>query len=146
MIDSPHAAGSMAPITHSGSDSDPDGSRRREGLLLLRFTPAAFSGADVKDTEEDCQSEATSPAPSEPAGETSSVEPEEGSSAQAEDSRPAEETSPADPPADPAQPKDHRDSNAPESGRDSSSQSVDELLADWQEDLEAFKQMEKDEL
>lgn len=29
---------------------------------------------------------------------------------------------------------------------DSSSQSVDSLMADWQEDLEAFKQMEKDEL
>ncbi|XDV49228.1 hypothetical protein PO909_018514 [Leuciscus waleckii] len=30
--------------------------------------------------------------------------------------------------------------------RDSSSQSVDSVMADWQEDLEAFKQMEKDEL
>lgn len=29
---------------------------------------------------------------------------------------------------------------------DSNSQSVDSLMADWQEDLEAFKQMEKDEL
>jgi len=29
---------------------------------------------------------------------------------------------------------------------DSDSQSVDSLMADWQEDLEAFKQMEKDEL
>uniref|UniRef100_A0A671XAY2 alpha-1,2-Mannosidase n=1 Tax=Sparus aurata TaxID=8175 RepID=A0A671XAY2_SPAAU len=34
----------------------------------------------------------------------------------------------------------------PEGDTDSSSQSVDELLADWREDLEAFKQMEKDEL
>lgn len=29
---------------------------------------------------------------------------------------------------------------------DSGSQSMDSLMADWQEDLEAFKQMEKDEL
>ncbi|XP_024114782.1 ER degradation-enhancing alpha-mannosidase-like protein 3 isoform X1 [Oryzias melastigma] len=125
-----------------------DKARDRDAIFKGKPLPGSLmeGSADVKDTEEDCQSEATSPAPSEPAGETSSAEPEEGSSAQAEDSRPAEETSPADPPADPAQPKDHRDSNAPESGRDSSSQSVDELLADWQEDLEAFKQMEKDEL
>ncbi|XP_059359824.1 ER degradation-enhancing alpha-mannosidase-like protein 3 isoform X2 [Carassius carassius] len=34
----------------------------------------------------------------------------------------------------------------PAAGGDSSSQSVDSLMADWQEDLEAFKQMEKDEL
>ncbi|TRZ01239.1 hypothetical protein DNTS_014814 [Danionella cerebrum] len=34
----------------------------------------------------------------------------------------------------------------PSEDEDSSSQSVDSLLADWQEDLEAFKQMEKDEL
>uniref|UniRef100_A0A8C2ZZP0 alpha-1,2-Mannosidase n=1 Tax=Cyclopterus lumpus TaxID=8103 RepID=A0A8C2ZZP0_CYCLU len=33
-----------------------------------------------------------------------------------------------------------------EGDTDSSSQSVDELLADWREDLEAFQQMEKDEL
>uniref|UniRef100_A0A8C8A9G4 PA domain-containing protein n=1 Tax=Oryzias sinensis TaxID=183150 RepID=A0A8C8A9G4_9TELE len=116
---------------------------------------------DVQDAEENCQSEATSPASSEPVGQTrsGSVEleekaPEEVSSAQKEvGSRPAEEASlsqeevsPVDPPADTAQPEDDRDSNQPEGGPDSSSQSVDELLADWQEDLEAFKQMEKDEL
>uniref|UniRef100_A0A669EI93 alpha-1,2-Mannosidase n=1 Tax=Oreochromis niloticus TaxID=8128 RepID=A0A669EI93_ORENI len=57
-----------------------------------------------------------------------------------EDSSPAE----AEPAA--AQPQEGRDSEKPEEDTDSSSQSVDELLADWQEDLEAFKQMEKDEL
>lgn len=120
-----------------------------------------FSGADVQDAEENCQSEATSPASSEPVGQTQSgsVEleekaPEEVSSAQKEvgsgpaeeASLPQEEVSPVDPPADTAQPEDDRDSNQPEGGPDSSRQSVDELLADWQEDLEAFKQMEKDEL
>ncbi|KAI4872283.1 hypothetical protein NFI96_027708 [Prochilodus magdalenae] len=34
----------------------------------------------------------------------------------------------------------------PAEDEDASSQSVDSLMADWQEDLEAFKQMEKDEL
>ncbi|XP_056628408.1 ER degradation-enhancing alpha-mannosidase-like protein 3 isoform X1 [Triplophysa dalaica] len=34
----------------------------------------------------------------------------------------------------------------PAEDEDSSSRSVDSLMADWQEDLEAFKQMEKDEL
>uniref|UniRef100_A0A8C3A042 alpha-1,2-Mannosidase n=1 Tax=Cyclopterus lumpus TaxID=8103 RepID=A0A8C3A042_CYCLU len=38
------------------------------------------------------------------------------------------------------------DREEPEGDTDSSSQSVDELLADWREDLEAFQQMEKDEL
>uniref|UniRef100_A0A3P9JUV0 alpha-1,2-Mannosidase n=1 Tax=Oryzias latipes TaxID=8090 RepID=A0A3P9JUV0_ORYLA len=128
---------------------------------VLLSDKARDRGADVQDAEENCQSEATSPASSEPVGQTQSgsVEleekaPEEVSSAQKEvGSRPAEEASlpqeevsPVDPPADTAQPEDDRDSNQPEGGPDSSSQSVDELLADWQEDLEAFKQMEKDEL
>uniref|UniRef100_A0A3P9K4U1 alpha-1,2-Mannosidase n=1 Tax=Oryzias latipes TaxID=8090 RepID=A0A3P9K4U1_ORYLA len=128
---------------------------------VLLSDKARDRGADVQDAEENCQSEATSPASSEPVGQTQSgsVEleekaPEEVSSAQKEvGSRPAEEAnlpqeevSPVDPPADTAQPEGDRDSNQPEGGPDSSGQSVDELLADWQEDLEAFKQMEKDEL
>lgn len=62
---------------------------------------------------------------------------------------PEEEASPAEAEADVAQPKEERDSEKreePEGDTDSSSQSVDELLADWREDLEAFQQMEKDEL
>uniref|UniRef100_A0A669C4Q3 alpha-1,2-Mannosidase n=1 Tax=Oreochromis niloticus TaxID=8128 RepID=A0A669C4Q3_ORENI len=59
---------------------------------------------------------------------------------------PKEEASPAEAEPAAAQPQEGRDSEKPEEDTDSSSQSVDELLADWQEDLEAFKQMEKDEL
>uniref|UniRef100_A0A3Q3KIL5 alpha-1,2-Mannosidase n=1 Tax=Mastacembelus armatus TaxID=205130 RepID=A0A3Q3KIL5_9TELE len=67
-----------------------------------------------------------------------------------EEGRPLEEeASPAEAGADLSQPKEDRDSERrkePERDTDSDSQSVDELLADWQEDLEAFQQMEKDEL
>uniref|UniRef100_A0A3Q3G2I6 alpha-1,2-Mannosidase n=1 Tax=Labrus bergylta TaxID=56723 RepID=A0A3Q3G2I6_9LABR len=63
---------------------------------------------------------------------------------------PEEEASPTEEEeADVAQLGEERDSEEgeePDRDTDSSSQSVDQLLADWQEDLEAFKQMEKDEL
>uniref|UniRef100_A0A7N6F776 alpha-1,2-Mannosidase n=1 Tax=Anabas testudineus TaxID=64144 RepID=A0A7N6F776_ANATE len=60
---------------------------------------------------------------------------------------PEEEGGPTDGKADLTQPKeDSERREEPEGDVDSSSQSVDELLADWREDLEAFKQMEKDEL
>ncbi|XP_011472134.1 ER degradation-enhancing alpha-mannosidase-like protein 3 isoform X1 [Oryzias latipes] len=140
-----------------------DKARDRDAIFKGKPLPGSLmeASADVQDAEENCQSEATSPASSEPVGQTQSgsVEleekaPEEVSSAQKEvgsgpaeeASLPQEEVSPVDPPADTAQPEDDRDSNQPEGGPDSSRQSVDELLADWQEDLEAFKQMEKDEL
>uniref|UniRef100_A0A3P8QV49 alpha-1,2-Mannosidase n=1 Tax=Astatotilapia calliptera TaxID=8154 RepID=A0A3P8QV49_ASTCA len=64
-------------------------------------------------------------------------------------SAPKEEVKPAEAEPAVAQPQEDRDSEKeekPEEDTDSSSQSVDELLADWREDLEAFKQMEKDEL
>ena len=119
--------------------------------------------------EEDCQTEATTPTSFEPISQSqiSTVEldessPEEVSPAQkdvspvGEDTRPTEEVGLAkeevgliDPPADLAQPKEGKDSektNEPEGDTDSGSQSVDDLLADWREDLEAFQQMEKDEL
>uniref|UniRef100_A0A668UNX7 alpha-1,2-Mannosidase n=1 Tax=Oreochromis aureus TaxID=47969 RepID=A0A668UNX7_OREAU len=82
---------------------------------------------DVQETEEDCLTEATTPTSHEPIGQSQMSTLELGDSA-------PEEVSP------------DRDSEKPEEDTDSSSQSVDELLADWQEDLEAFKQMEKDEL
>uniref|UniRef100_A0A672IRT5 alpha-1,2-Mannosidase n=1 Tax=Salarias fasciatus TaxID=181472 RepID=A0A672IRT5_SALFA len=76
-----------------------------------------------------------------PASENTSTAEEVGS--------PKEEVSPVKEEADLAQPTEERDSEKreePEGDTDSSSQSVDELLADWREDLEAFQQMEKDEL
>uniref|UniRef100_A0A8C4FAR8 alpha-1,2-Mannosidase n=1 Tax=Dicentrarchus labrax TaxID=13489 RepID=A0A8C4FAR8_DICLA len=116
-----------------------------------------------------CLTEATTPTSFEPVGqsqistmELDELAPEEVTPAQEEDSPVDEDTSPAEevrPPeeeagpteaeADSAQPKEERDSEKreePEGDTDSSSQSVDELLADWREDLEAFQQMEKDEL
>lgn len=124
--------------------------------------PASLSGADVQEREEDCLTEATTPTSHEPIGQSqmSTVEldesaPEEVSPVD-EDTSPAEEvsapkeevkTAEAEPAV--AQPQEDRDSEKeekPEEDTDSSSQSVDEMLADWREDLEAFKQMEKDEL
>uniref|UniRef100_A0A673CMF7 alpha-1,2-Mannosidase n=1 Tax=Sphaeramia orbicularis TaxID=375764 RepID=A0A673CMF7_9TELE len=75
---------------------------------------------------------------------------DEDTSPAGEVSPPEEESSPTDAEADSTQPEEVRDSEKreePEGDTDSeSSQSVDELLADWREDLEAFQQMEKDEL
>uniref|UniRef100_G3PFL3 alpha-1,2-Mannosidase n=1 Tax=Gasterosteus aculeatus aculeatus TaxID=481459 RepID=G3PFL3_GASAC len=48
--------------------------------------------------------------------------------------------------APPIEERDSEDREEPEGDTDSGSQQVDELLADWREDLEAFQQMEKDEL
>lgn len=112
--------------------------------------------------EEGCTTEATTPTSFEPVGQSQmstveltheevapsheTVRPVDEDTSPAEDVRPPEEEAS---PADVAQPEKERDSDKrdePESDSNSSSQSVDELLADWQEDLEAFQQMEKDEL
>lgn len=119
----------------------------------------------MQETEEDCTTEATTPNSfehlsqtqtstmelDESAGEEVAPSPEAVSPGD-EDTSPVEEVRPQEEeagPADVAQPNEEKDSEKreePESNTDSSSQSVDELLADWREDLEAFKQMEKDEL
>lgn len=122
---------------------------------------------DVQEAEEDCQTEATTPASFSPTSQSqmSTVEldesaPEEVPPSQEEVSPVEEDTSPAEEVSlleeeartteaetDVAQPKEEKDSREePEGDTDSSNQSVDELLADWREDLEAFQQMEKDEL
>lgn len=124
-----------------------------------------YSGVDVQEAEEDCLTEATTPTSFQPVSQTQThtvapAEPasEEVAPSQEEVRSAGEDTSPADKfklpeeetrPVDPAQQIEERDSlkrEEPEGNADSSSQSVDELLADWQEDLEAFQQMEKDEL
>lgn len=121
---------------------------------------ASSLGVGVQE-EEDCQTEATTPTSFEPVSQSQMSTEELDQSAPEEVSPAQEEVSPAvevikeeeekavDPQAETAQPKEERDSEKMEEPRgdtDSSSQSVDELLADWREDLEAFKQMEKDEL
>lgn len=127
---------------------------------------AFFSGVDVHEAEEDCTTEATTPTSFEPVdqSETSTVELEE--SSHEEDAPSQEEVSPAaketsavvdvsppqeegSSPADDGRSKTEKTSEqAEESESDARSgrQSVDELLADWREDLEAFQRMEKDEL
>ncbi|KAG7235694.1 hypothetical protein INR49_002324 [Caranx melampygus] len=141
----------------------------REVEVLLS-DKARDRGVDVQEeVGEDCLTEATTPTSFEPTTQSqmSMVELEESVSedvtpsqeesrradeetSPAEDiSPPEEEDSPAEAESDLAQPKEERDSDRreqPEGDTDSSSQSVDELLADWREDLEAFQQMEKDEL
>lgn len=115
--------------------------------------------------EEDCTTEATTPTSFEPVGQsqTSTAELEELAhvevtpsqediSAASEDISAVVDISPqeeAPSPADGGQSKTERDSEKgeeSESDTRSGSRSVDELLADWREDLEAFQQMEKDEL
>nr|XP_043899113.1 ER degradation-enhancing alpha-mannosidase-like protein 3 isoform X2 [Solea senegalensis] len=135
----------------------------REVEVLLsdkaRDRAAIFKGVDVQEAEEDCVTEATTPTSFESTTQTSAVELDESVSPEvtpspetspAEDtSPPEEEAGPAEAEPDLAQPKEERDSDRTEDSEgdtDSSSQSVDELLADWREDLEAFQQMEKDEL
>lgn len=129
---------------------------------VLSHAPASFSGADVQEREEDCLTEATTPTSHEPIGQSQmstvaldesapeEVSPVDEDTSPAEEvSAPKEEVKPAEAEPAVAQPQEDRDSEKeekPEEDTDSSSQSVDELLADWREDLEAFKQMEKDEL
>lgn len=138
----------------------------REVEVLLS-DKARDRGVDVQEAEEDCLTEATTPTSFEPVGQSqmSTVEldesaPEEVSPSEEEvspvdeDTSPAEEVSPlkedvSPTEADSAPLKEDKDSEKreePKANTDSSSQSVDELLADWREDLEAFQQMEKDEL
>lgn len=132
-------------------------------LVLIRYPTVLPSGVDVQETEEDCTTEATTPNSFEPLDQTQTI---------AADQSPLEEVSPVEEAVGPAEgdgpqkeeeeeeeaagtaaevapPNEERDAEKweePASKRVSGSQSADELLADWREDLEAFKQMERDEL
>ncbi|XP_034438041.1 ER degradation-enhancing alpha-mannosidase-like protein 3 isoform X2 [Hippoglossus hippoglossus] len=134
--------------------------KARDRAAIFKGKPGP--GSVVEGSEEDCLTEATTPTSFESTTQTqtSTVELDESVSqeevppsqetSQAEEVIPTEaEVSPTEVAADSAQPKEERDSDKrdeAEGHTDSSSQSVDELLADWREDLEAFQQMEKDEL
>uniref|UniRef100_A0A8D3BWY8 alpha-1,2-Mannosidase n=1 Tax=Scophthalmus maximus TaxID=52904 RepID=A0A8D3BWY8_SCOMX len=95
----------------------------KEGNILLealkeyREVEVLLSDKARDRAEEDCLTEATTPTSFEPTSQSQT--------SMVEDSDRREES---------------------EGDTDSSGQSVDELLADWREDLEAFQQMEKDEL
>ncbi|KAE8294278.1 ER degradation-enhancing alpha-mannosidase-like protein 3 [Larimichthys crocea] len=110
----------------------------REVEVLLS-DKARDRGVDVQEAEEGCVTEAVTPTSFEP---VRPVADEHGG---------ARRTGSGGGHSIPGgKPKEERDSERkteePEGDTDSSSQSVDELLADWREDLEAFQQMEKDEL
>lgn len=124
-----------------------------------------LSGIDVHEAEEDCTTEATTPTSFDPVGQsqTSTVELEEMAHEEAAPSLEEVSLTPKDTstvvdvspqkeepsPADSGRSKTEKDSEKgeeSESDARSGSHSVDELLADWREDLEAFQQMEKDEL
>uniref|UniRef100_A0A1A8CWV2 alpha-1,2-Mannosidase n=1 Tax=Nothobranchius kadleci TaxID=1051664 RepID=A0A1A8CWV2_NOTKA len=146
-----------------------DKARDRAAIFKGKPLPGSLieGSVDVQEAEEDCQTEATTPTSFEPVSQSqiSTVEldesaAEEVSPAQEEispattaEEAPQEEVSPLEQQADSAQPKEERDekrdseeTKEPRDDTDSNSQSVDEMLADWREDLEAFRQMEKDEL
>lgn len=140
-------------------------------LVVILYLTVLPSGVDVQETEEDCTTEATTLNSFEPLDQTQTITADPDQSA-LEDVSPAEEAvgpgvgdgpqkkkedeeeeeeeeKAAGPAVEVAPPNEERDSKKWEetaSNRDSGSQSADELLADWREDLEAFKQMERDEL
>lgn len=137
-------------------------------LVLISYLTVLPSGVDVQETEEDCTTEATTPNSFEPYDQTQTIaaEPDQsaveevspveeavgpavGDGPQKEEEQEENEEKAAGTAVEVAPPNEGRDSEKgeePASIRDSGSQSADELLADWREDLEAFKQMERDEL
>ncbi|XP_060933681.1 ER degradation-enhancing alpha-mannosidase-like protein 3 isoform X1 [Limanda limanda] len=141
-----------------------DKARDRAAIFKEKPGPGSVveGSADVQEAEEDCLTEATTPTAFESTTQTQTSSVELDESVSQEEVPPSQETSDAEeviPPeaevspteaaADSAQPKEERDSDKSDEAEghtDSSSQLVDELLADWREDLEAFQQMEKDEL
>nr|XP_057929634.1 ER degradation-enhancing alpha-mannosidase-like protein 3 isoform X1 [Doryrhamphus excisus] len=126
-----------------------DKARDRAAIFKGKALPGSlFEGsADiVNEAEEGCQTEATTPT-SFGQSQSSTAESEGSeviSSKEDPDTSPAVDINPTVS-SEPVK-KDSEKKVEPESDADSNSQSVDELLADWREDLEAFRQMEKDEL
>uniref|UniRef100_A0A8D3ADM0 alpha-1,2-Mannosidase n=1 Tax=Scophthalmus maximus TaxID=52904 RepID=A0A8D3ADM0_SCOMX len=111
-----------------------DKARDRGATTPTSFEPTSQSQTSMVELDESVSQEVA------PSQETSHVE---------EVSPPEVEAAPAEVEVDVPPPEEERDSDRREESEgdtDSSGQSVDELLADWREDLEAFQQMEKDEL
>lgn len=132
-------------------------------FVLISYLTVFPSGVDVQDTEVDCATEATTPNSFEPLDQTQTIASEPDQSALeevspveeavglVEEDRPQkeeqEEEEASGTATEVAPPNEERDSKKEEEPvRDSGTRSTDELLADWREDLEAFKQMEQDEL
>ncbi|XP_061895272.1 ER degradation-enhancing alpha-mannosidase-like protein 3 isoform X1 [Entelurus aequoreus] len=129
-----------------------DKARDRATIIKGKALPGSLieGSADVvHEAEKDCRTEATTPTSFAPVGQSQSSTAETDKS-EAVSSQESSDTSPArevNPTASSDQAKDDSEKKAaPKNDADSNSQSVDEMLADWREDLEAFRQMEKDEL
>ena len=131
-----------------------------QGRHPFNITTIHFlSGADGHEEEKGCVTEKTTPSslgPGDQSHTNTRVEPdvsdaEEDISHVDEDTSPPEEETAGPSGSEEAsrtEPSDEREEPEGDSGPSGSgsSQSVDELMADWQEDLEAFQQMDKDEL
>ncbi|XP_019737261.1 ER degradation-enhancing alpha-mannosidase-like protein 3 [Hippocampus comes] len=116
-----------------------DKARDRAAIFKGKALPGSlFEGSsDVHEVEEDCQTEATSPAASELEA-TTPPDDQDAAPTHGEDVSPAEADAPK------VDPGDKKELEVVD--EDATGQSVDRLLADWRDDLEAFRQMEKDEL
>ncbi|XP_007245873.3 ER degradation-enhancing alpha-mannosidase-like protein 3 isoform X1 [Astyanax mexicanus] len=116
--------------------------RDREAIFKGKALPGALLDGSGDETEDEdcCTEDHSSPTPSISASpdHQSQFTTHEQEILGEESEKPEAEPS-SDPAAGTAE-------EQPAEDEDSSSQSVDSLMADWQEDLEAFKQMEKDEL
>ncbi|XP_077440904.1 ER degradation-enhancing alpha-mannosidase-like protein 3 isoform X1 [Vanacampus margaritifer] len=128
-----------------------DKARDRAAIFKGKPLPGSlFEGsADVHEPKEDCQTRATSPseAATASASEAATATASEATTASGEggDAGPAagEDVKPAE--ADAPKANTGEDVERRVDG-DAAGQSVDQMLTDWRDDLEAFRQMEKDEL
>ncbi|XP_053724897.1 ER degradation-enhancing alpha-mannosidase-like protein 3 isoform X1 [Synchiropus splendidus] len=142
-----------------------DKARDRATIFKGKHLPGSLieGSVEVQAETESCSTEATTSNSFEPVIQTKIVTGDPEKSVDEEVSPVEEDTSPVEEPPPPPQEVDspiepdvdskqlpgEQDSEKPEEAKgdsDSGSQSVDQMLADWQDDLEAFQQMEKDEL
>ncbi|KAL7828971.1 hypothetical protein SRHO_G00326050 [Serrasalmus rhombeus] len=112
--------------------------RDREAIFKGKALPGALLDGSGDETEEDdcCTEDHSSPAPSADSDQ-SQFTTQEPNIVEEESEQPEAGLGEETPASAVEEPVEDDDAN---------SQSVDSLMADWQEDLEAFKQMEKDEL
>ncbi|TNN53809.1 ER degradation-enhancing alpha-mannosidase-like protein 3 [Liparis tanakae] len=127
-----------------------DGDCLTEATTPTSFEPIGQSETSTSELDQPAaEREEASPveqdtSPAEEVGPPEEQEQEEESPA--EDARPPEGEAAGDELTRPEEERDSADGEEPEGDADSGGQSADELLADWREDLEAFQQMEKEEL
>uniref|UniRef100_A0A8C5H2N9 alpha-1,2-Mannosidase n=1 Tax=Gouania willdenowi TaxID=441366 RepID=A0A8C5H2N9_GOUWI len=126
----------------------------KEGNILLealkeyREVEVLLSDKARDRAEEGCLTEATTSTSAEPINQSqmSTLELDESTSEEVQPTHEEVTEELGDLEAQVLHERDSEQRKEPVGESDPSSQTVDELLADWQEDLEAFRQMEKDEL